>query len=416
MTERMPIYTGENAVEAGVEFCRANGFTRFLLVADENTWRALGERVDAALRARGWDVICVRLDPENLHADELSAARLLAAYDAADRLFVAVGSGSMTDLTRFVSQRTRNPFICFPTAASVDAYTSVNAPITIGGYKGSITCSVPVGIFTDLPTVCAAPQRMTASGFSDMLSKFLTAADWKLTHLLWDAPYDEAIYKRVDACARYGVSGAAGIGKAEPGAVKALMETHYESGFCMVDWGSSAPCSGAEHHISHVWEMMDQWAGREGLLHGEGVGVAGIRCAAWYEQLRALTREEALRRLEANPVPSRAQQEAALRRDLPLVSEEIIHNNPYMLQMTDTRVWEAVKQRFAERWQEIQAVAAKIPPASQYEAWVRQAGAPASPQEAGLDDEQARIGFEYGHYVRDRFSISIVRQLLGLSN
>ncbi len=415
MTERMPIYTGENAIAPGLEFCQSRGFKRFVLVADGNTWRALGEKVDTALRGQGWDVIRVVLDPENLHADELSAARVLAAYDAQERLFVAVGSGSMTDLTRFVSQRTRNPFICFPTAASVDAYTSVNAPMTIGGYKGSITCSAPVGIFTDLPTVCAAPQRMTASGFSDMLSKFLTAADWKLTALLWDATYDEAIYQRVDACARHGVSGAGGIGRSEPDAVKALMETHYESGFCMVDWGSSAPCSGAEHHISHVWEMMDQWAGREGLLHGEGVGVAGIVCADWYEQLRALSSAEAERRLEANPVPTRVRQEAALRRDLPLVAEEIIHNNPYMLQMTDAQVWAAVKTRFLERWNAIQEVAGRVPPASQYEAWVRQAGAPATAQEAGLSEEQARLGFTYGHYMRDRFSINIIRQLLGFA-
>ncbi len=33
------------------------------------------------------------------------------------------------------------------------------------------------------------------------------------------------------------------------------MEGLIEAGFCMLDFGNSNPASGAEHHMSHYWEM-----------------------------------------------------------------------------------------------------------------------------------------------------------------
>jgi hypothetical protein len=53
------------------------------------------------------------LNPEHLHADDFSLTRGFRSYDAQPRLFVAVGSGTITDITRSTSHRSRNPFVSF---------------------------------------------------------------------------------------------------------------------------------------------------------------------------------------------------------------------------------------------------------------------------------------------------------------
>ncbi len=92
MNDHMPIYVGESAIEEFVKFSSQAGYQKFFFVADENTYKVLGERVVQAIQDQGWDVLCQVLNPEHLHTDDFSITRVLATYDAEPRLFVAVGS------------------------------------------------------------------------------------------------------------------------------------------------------------------------------------------------------------------------------------------------------------------------------------------------------------------------------------
>lgn len=411
--QHMPIYVGDQAVEEFIRFCKEKNQRKFLLVADKNTWRALGERVYQVLEERGWDTLKIILNPEGLHADSDSISRIFAAYDGQPRLFVSVGSGTITDATRFTSHRSQNPFVSFPTAASVDAYTSVNAPVTIGELKGSIYCHAPIAIFTDLPTIVASPKWLTASGFADLVSKFTSSADWKYTDLIWDLKHVPEIYESARHAAQTAADVVDGIAVHNPESMAALMRGQFESGFCMADFGNSAPASGGEHHISHIWEMMFHWAGREGLYHGNAVGVATIMEAEWYERLRVLTRAEAEILLSRVVVPGREAQEAALRKEIPEIAEDLIASNPIYLQMADPKVFERVKKNMLDRWDKIQAVAALVPGADQFREWFRKVGAPTTIQELDVTEEQGRIAKDYGHYLRERFSINNIRHLFG---
>ncbi|MBK8047562.1 MAG: iron-containing alcohol dehydrogenase [Anaerolineales bacterium] len=107
----------------------------------------------------------------------------------------------------------------------------------------------------------------------------------------------------VDQCA----DNAAAIGKGSPAAVRTLMDALIESGFCMLDFGTSRPASGAEHHLSHYWEMKLLTEGRPAILHGAKVGVATVLVAGIYEQIRNLTREQVADLLEAASPPDAQQ-------------------------------------------------------------------------------------------------------------
>ena len=413
MPDHMPIYIGDNAVEEFIKFCQKNDHQKFLLIADENTYRVLGKSVHEAMKNEGWDVQSVILHPEGLHADSVTISRVFAVYDGQPRMFVAVGSGTITDTTRFTSHRSQNSFISFPTAASVDAYTSVNSAMTIGELKGSIYCHAPVAIFTNIPTIVESPKWLTASGFGDLTSKFTSSSDWKFTHIIWGSKYDPEIYEKALGAAKQAAAVAEGIVTHDPKSMAAMMQGQFDSGFSMADFGNSAPASGGEHHIAHVWEMMFHWAGREGLYHGNAVGVATIIEAEWYERLRELSKKDAEKLLSQAKIPSRMEQERTIRAELPEIAEELIESNPIYMQLSDPQVLERVKKNILDNWDEIQAIAANVPPASQFRAWLKKLGGPTTTAELDLSQKQAQTAIDHGHYLRERFSINNIRKLFG---
>ena len=181
----------------------------------------------------------------------------------------------------------------------------------------------------------------------------------------------------------------------------------------MADFGNSAPASGAEHHISHIWEMMFDWENRDGLWHGNAVGVAAIQCAEWYQRLRALSREDVQVLINNITIPSREEQITVLKENIPLIAEEIIASDPIYLQLSDPKKLELIQGRMLDRWDEIQAVAAHVPPPHVISGWIKSLGGPVTTQELDLSQEQAQIAFDYGHYLRERFSINIIRTMFG---
>ena len=74
-----------------------------------------------------------------------SSARATAPADA----LIAVGSGTINDLCKYASALDRKPYVVFGTAPSMNGYTSVNAAITVGGLKKSLTAQAPAGAFLD---------------------------------------------------------------------------------------------------------------------------------------------------------------------------------------------------------------------------------------------------------------------------
>jgi glycerol-1-phosphate dehydrogenase [NAD(P)+] len=225
--------------------------------------------------------------------------------------------------------------------------------------------------------------------------------------------FDSDIYKRALDAAINGTKVAEGISNNEPASLRVMMEAQFASGLCMADFENSAPASGGEHHIAHIWEMMFHWAGREGLYHGNAVGVATIIEAEWYERLRELSKEDAEKLLSQVKIPSRAEQERTIRSELPEIAEELIESNPIYMQLSDPQVLERVKKNILDNWGEIQAIAANVPPASQFRAWLKSLGGPTTTAELDLSQKQAQTAIDHGHYLRERFSINNVRKLFG---
>ena len=290
----LPVYVGPDALPELVRFCRERQLSHFALIADDNTYAALGARAESALRAQGWDVLTVVLTRETRSA-RMHARSSRSCWRSTASRASSSGSdrGRSPTSTRVISHRIGSEFISLPTAASVDGFTSIGAPMVIDGAKITVNAHGPLAVFADLPTLCAAPQPLIAAGFGDLLAKLTSIADWELGALLWDEPYDAEIARRSRAAALACAARADAVAAASEDGVRDLFDGLIESGFCMLDFGETRPASGYEHHISHFWEMKLLREGRHAVLHGAKVGVAVRISAQRYDAIRAMSRAEA---------------------------------------------------------------------------------------------------------------------------
>jgi glycerol-1-phosphate dehydrogenase [NAD(P)+] len=260
------------------------GFGRRLaVVSDATTHAVLGERVERAASG-AFDVQSIVL-PGMPHPDDETAARLRGATTSADAL-VAVGSGTINDLCKFVSAGDGKPYAVFATAPSMNGYTSVNAAITEHGHKKSLPAQAPAGAFFDLAVLSAAPARLIRAGLGDSLCRATSQADWLLAHILLDQPYrtlpyallaedEPTLFDTVEAL----LGGDAAV-------MRSLVRTLLLSGFGTAIVGSSQPASQGEHLISH---FIDMFIGpdRPLVFHGEQVGVTTLTMARLQERMLA---------------------------------------------------------------------------------------------------------------------------------
>ena len=118
----LPVVIAPDAVPALIDYLRSQRIARVNLVADGNTWRVLGQRTALALAAAGVDVKPILLAGEEVTPDEQTVVELLLGAGRQQRPYLAVGSGTITDVTRFASYCTGPDFLSLPSAPSVDAY------------------------------------------------------------------------------------------------------------------------------------------------------------------------------------------------------------------------------------------------------------------------------------------------------
>ena len=181
----------------------------------------------------------------------------------------------------------------------------------------------------------------------------------------------------------------------------------------MLDFGSSRPASGSEHHASHYWEMMLLQQHRPAILHGAKVGFALIHIARQYAQIRAMSRREMLDKLEAASLPDREAEIAAIEQGYGAIAGDVIKEHAPFLDLTPEG-FEQVKRRIAGQWEEIQQVAAQVPPPEVITDYLQQVGAATEGSTLGLSDDEVRLGFEYGHYLRNRFTVMKLNRVLNI--
>ncbi len=413
MGDGILVQIGPDALNGLINYAEQMHWVHCTLVADERTYAALGAAVQSCLVGSGRVITPVILAGSEVVADESTLIQVLLHADPESDVYLAVGAGTITDIVRFASHCNRRPFVSVPTAPSVDGFASAGAPLIVGGFKQTVQCRPPLAVFADLPTLCAAPRSMIAAGLGDMVGKYTSLADWQLGRLLWDEPYDEPAAQRTERALQGCILRIDGIARAERDGIAALMDGLLESGLCIAEIGHSRPASGAEHHISHYWEMKLLREGRPAVLHGAKVGVASLAVAGVYEAIRHIDGDEAEVRLARATLPDRERQMSVLVRGFGLIAPQIAAAHEAFLQMSPGQ-FAMLRDRVRCSWPRIQEIAEQVPEPAELAALLNLVGGPTCVQPLGLTDEEACEGLFYGHYLRNRFTVLKLASLLGL--
>lgn len=67
--------------------------------------------------------------------------------------------------------------------------------MTWNGLKKTVQSVPPVAVYADSNIFAEAPKRLTSSGVSDLLGKYICLLDWKIAHMLTDEYICDEIIK-----------------------------------------------------------------------------------------------------------------------------------------------------------------------------------------------------------------------------
>jgi glycerol-1-phosphate dehydrogenase [NAD(P)+] len=413
MPYQVHIDISTNAIQNLVQYCKNLTEEQFTIISDTNTYAALGERVRNALIAADLPVTNIVLEGEEIVSDEVYLTRALVQSSATDQVFVAVGSGTLTDIARYISYRTRNRFIAVPSAPSVDGFVSPGAPLVVGGIKETYPARPPIAVFADLATLTAAPTELKAAGVGDIIGKTTSLADWKLAHLLWDTPHDAAVEQRIRQAVQNCIDGLDEIVANSETGMACLMEALIESGLGMLEFGNSQPASGSEHHCSHFWELQLLKAHKPAILHGAKVGFATILISKQYERLRHLARTEVSDMLEAANLREAGETVNEIRQSYDQIADDVIRIQAPFLEMTDN-AYRQLKTRILESWSAVQEIADTVLAPAEITEILMKVGSPVNEEQLGIEQVLVKQALLYGHYLRDRFTVLKLFNIMGI--
>ena len=394
-----PHTVGVRAVEIGrallpqtAGILTANGFPKKILVAAGARSLTAAGGIPDVLQRGGFDARILVFD--GVHASRRSDADALASLCTHADGLLFVGAGALGDVCRRACYLTNTDFAVFATAPSTDGVASDTAPITEHGFKVSLPARQPSVIIADTDILAAAPSVLRSAGFGDMAGKAIGLADWRIGRLTTGEYYCARIAALTREALRRVAAVADRIPQNDPEAAGILMESLVTTGMAMKLCGSSRAAAGAEHVVSHFWEIKTAQSGRPSVYHGQKVGVASLMIARMYHDLVRCADPAGFGTDETHWQRVYAAYGSAFADDIRAC------NAPTVTDDTSPQI-------LRERWDEIRrAVREEIPEPAVLESLLLRAGTATTPREIGISRALALSGLEFHPYMRRRMTLS----------
>ncbi|MBR4234463.1 MAG: sn-glycerol-1-phosphate dehydrogenase [Clostridia bacterium] len=279
------------AIELLPEAVRACGGRKAFVVCDKNTYAAAGERALRVLARAGIESTLFMLSEHGypkVEPDEYSLGSLAMRFDTSCDIIIAVGGGVINDLSKILAFVSNLPQIILGTAPSMDGFASNSSSMVVDNVKSTLYNRCPAGIVLDTEIMAQAPMRMLQAGFGDMIAKYISVCEWRISHVVNGEYYCEHVAALMRNALKKIMDSADGLAKRDPDSVGAVAEGLVLSGFAMSFAKVSRPASGLEHYFSHMWDMLALERGREADLHGIQVGVGTVLTMNIYEDIKTL--------------------------------------------------------------------------------------------------------------------------------
>lgn len=187
-----------------------------------------------------------------------------------ETLLIAFGGGQVIDTVKYVATKLDMNYMSVPTALSNDGIYSPVAVLSDGHVRRRMGANVPLGIIIDLAIIKMAPADTLRSGIGDLISNQNALLDWELgrdknKEIIDDFAYTLSLFSTQT------VSKLSAEDFGKPAFISRVAYALVMSGLAMEIAGTTRPCSGAEHAISHA---IDELFPARSTFHGLQVGAA----------------------------------------------------------------------------------------------------------------------------------------------
>lgn len=212
-----------------------------------------------------------------VHKNDVNVVEELKEYCLAKKvdLLIGVGGGSILDVVKRVSLLANVENLLVPTIISNDGLIS---PISVIKDNNNQTLSLPgrtpFGVVVDIDIIRSAPYKFLQAAAGDILSNISATNDWVLASRHNGEPINDLAYM-LSRSAAFGLVHHDSKDIRNSSFLKQVIYCQINSGLSMALAGTSRPCSGSEHLISHA---IDYHKLSSDTLHGYQVGSISIFC------------------------------------------------------------------------------------------------------------------------------------------
>ena len=334
------------------------------------------------------------LEAQGLRSEDILIENMMKDLDNPE-VIVAYGAGTIMDFGRYPAYKLGIPFVAVPTLASSDGFTANICSVILEGQKKSVPMVAPQLVVADLDIISGAPMRLVSSGINDILSKYISLVDWRISTLVSGEYFcpmvaelaEEALKIMREAADKYAATGVVDH--------EAMTMAQMKSGLTMQLLNHSRAASGAEHLIAHLVEMKPpRFETAEGI-HGECVGVGTFLCAKKYHELAKLTPKAKA----FEPLTEQWIQEKFGDRLAPGIIKE---NSADVLGTFDP-------QNIIDNWEGIVAYINTIPPVDELEALFKACKCKYLPEHIGIEPSLSEEILPISSAIRNR--LTLIRML-----
>jgi glycerol-1-phosphate dehydrogenase [NAD(P)+] len=388
-------------------FDRNNAPKDILVIYDDNTYKAAGKKVVALLAKGGYNIKTRKMDSWFVHPDERAVGTVFFDMYPMPEMLLAVGSGSIMDLTRYCASMANVPYSIVGTAASMDGFVSTATPITKESIKMSVYGNSPMILIGDLDVIEKAPKDMLASGYGDMIGKITARLDWMLSNKLTGEKMCPMILEVADLGVAQCLAAVSADNPNHKKVVASVMNGLVLLGLAMQMLGDSRPASGTEHYMSHYLDMLSDLKSEHGNFHGEQVGVTSFVAMRLYQKFFAGDMPEQLK------TKTSEQFRDELRKTRPETAEYMIERVPEVFIPEDE--WATIKQNLADNWTYLQGFTREMNDKMDLaKAGMKKLDGYMNVKDMGKTKQEMRETLLFARMVRVRFTILIVLANFGL--
>lgn len=377
-----------------------------VIVADTNTFEAAGRIVSDAFEKKNPCLEPFIYTDSNLYAEYKFVEELQQSLKSHDAIPIAVGSGTINDLTKLAAHEIGRPYMCVATAASMDGYTAFGASITQTGSKQTFFCPAPRAVVADLEIIRAAPGDMNSWGYTDLVAKVTAGADWMLSDAMGAEPVHAEAWKIIQPGLRELIADPQGVPNRRPESISRLTEGLMLAGFAMQAAKNSRAASGAEHQFSHLWDMQHHTHNGAAPSHGFKVGIGTLAVTALYEYLL----EQRIEALDVDKCCEAWPDEVALTKR---IRERISQGDLIVVALQESRAKWVTRDELREQlkklrvmWPELrERLRKQLLSFAELKKLLSDAVAPVEPEAIGISRERLKESFWMAYYIRRRFTV-----------